>query len=210
MQINITWGFNCTEHSGVTNWILTHWANLLYYIPPKALYFMNGSTSNDYWNKIWQCDSWDFPMLPTNAELLLIYGRFMEDKGNTPHNCWLQNKLRNYCKNKGAQWSLKCALVRLELRKWPYVSMHNRYLSSGKKSCFRLHFYPWAMFTRLCNFSFVTQFLFPSISSVAWRICSLMRRRQGVGEDADVSCRTERSTSGSVSSVLICHKLSHG
>lgn len=58
----------------------------------------------------------------------------------------------------------------------------------------------------LCNFSIVTQFLFPSISPGGWQMHGLVWRRQTLGEDADASCRIERSTSGSVSSVLICHK----
>lgn len=62
------------------------------------------------------------------------------------------------------------------------------------------------MFRYLFDFSVVTQFLLPSISPGSWHMHSLMWRRQTLGEDADVSRRTERFTSDSVSSVLICHK----
>lgn len=60
------------------------------------------------------------------------------------------------------------------------------------------------MFIHLFEFSIVTRFLFTSISPGSWHMLSLMWRRQTLGEDADVSCRIERSTSDSIGSVLMC------
>lgn len=46
----------------------------------------------------------------------------------------------------------------------------------------------------------------PDVTADTWQMHGLLQRRQTLGEDADVSCRIERSTSGSISPVLICHK----
>lgn len=84
--------------------------------------------------------------------------------------------------------------------------MHNHHLS-GERFCSGLGFFSfWKMFISLFNFSIVTQFLFPSISPGIWQMHCLVWRRQTLGKAADASCRIERSTSGGVSSVLICHK----
>lgn len=94
----------------------------------------------------------------------------------------------NYYKNKDKHW---CMTAQSSFIRW--------------KIMFLLGFLR-IMFRSLSDFSIVTQFLFPSISPGGWQMCGLVWRRRTLGEDADVSCQIERSTAGSVSSVLICHK----
>lgn len=64
----------------------------------------------------------------------------------------------------------------------------------------------WHNVISIWNVSIVTQFLLPSISPGCWQMHGLVWRRQTLEGNADVSCRIQRSTSGSVSGVLICHK----
>lgn len=54
---------------------------------------------------------------------------------------------------------------------------------------------------RLFNFPVVA-----SMSPGGWHMLSIVCRRQTLGEDADVSCQIERSTSDGIGSILICHK----
>lgn len=88
-----------------------------------------------------------------------------------------------------------------------YVSPYTHHHLSGEKMvCFLLVFLLRIIFRSLCNFSIVTQFLFPSISPGGWQMHGFTGEEADSGRSRDVSCRIKRSTSGSISSVLICHK----
>lgn len=65
----------------------------------------------------------------------------------------------------------------------------------------------WNNVYKSATFLLWPNFPFPSISPGSWQMHGLMWRRQTEKREvADVSCQIERSTSGTISAVLICHK----